>query len=225
VRKGAVVIAAAGNSGTTTPFYPAADANSLSVAATTPGDLAYSWSNYGQWVDVAAPGCNLAPIRGGGVGNFCGTSSATPVVAGLVALARSLQASAAPAAIMDAVERTAAPLPNVVRYGRVNAAEALGRLRAAPAAPARATATFKGVLDARHRVRAYVVASGSGPIELTLRFRGAARLALSANGSGVSGPSPLRLRAQSTGGLVKLVVRGSARKTRFALTASYPPRR
>ena len=38
---------------------------------------AYSWSNFGSWVRLAAPGCNVAPILGGGYGTFCGTSSAT----------------------------------------------------------------------------------------------------------------------------------------------------
>src|SRR5206468_13102282 len=84
--KGVMVVAAAGNSGTTTQFFPAADPRAISVAATTVTDRRYSWSNFGPWVRVAAPGCNVAPILAGGYGNFCGTSSATPVVAGLVAL-------------------------------------------------------------------------------------------------------------------------------------------
>jgi Subtilase family len=52
-RKGVVVVAAAGNSGTTIPFYPAADPNALSVAATTSGDQPYNWTNFGFWVNVA----------------------------------------------------------------------------------------------------------------------------------------------------------------------------
>src|SRR5207302_693694 len=83
--KGVVVLAAAGNAGVTTQFYPAADPQVVSVAATTVADNRYSWSNFGSWVRLAAPGCNIAPILGDGYGTFCGTSSATPVVAGLVA--------------------------------------------------------------------------------------------------------------------------------------------
>ena len=64
-----IVVAAAGNSGTTTPFYPAADPRAVSVAGTTLADRRYSWSNFGAWVNVAAPGCNIAPLLAGGYGS------------------------------------------------------------------------------------------------------------------------------------------------------------
>ena len=92
--KGVVVVAAAGNAGRTAQFFPAADPHAVSVAATTVADQRYTWSNFGSWVRLAAPGCNVAPILGGGYGNFCGTSSAAPVVAGLVALELSAQPAA-----------------------------------------------------------------------------------------------------------------------------------
>src|SRR5919108_6235591 len=59
--RGAVLVAAAGNSGVDTPFYPAAYPDVIGVAATTDADVRYSWSNFGSWVQVAAPGCNTAP--------------------------------------------------------------------------------------------------------------------------------------------------------------------
>jgi subtilisin family serine protease len=56
---GALCVAAAGNDGASVPVYPAACENVLAVAATDPnGDLA-SFSNYGPWVDVAAPGSSM----------------------------------------------------------------------------------------------------------------------------------------------------------------------
>jgi subtilisin family serine protease len=77
--KGVVVVAAAGNSGSSTKFYPAAYADALSVAATTSSDNLYDWSNRGlDWVQVAAPGCNVAPVRGGGYGTFCGRPPSSP---------------------------------------------------------------------------------------------------------------------------------------------------
>jgi len=54
--KGAVVVAAAGNSGSSSPSYPAYYAKVIAVAATDQNDLKASWSNFGSWVDVAAPG-------------------------------------------------------------------------------------------------------------------------------------------------------------------------
>ena len=124
-QKGAVLVAAAGNSGVDTPFYPAAYSAVIGVAATTSSDARYSWSNYGDWVKVAAPGCNTAPDLGGGYVDFCGTSSAAPLVAGIAALALSLTPAASKAAVEQAVAGGAAPTPGVARYGRVNAPVAM----------------------------------------------------------------------------------------------------
>src|SRR5262249_19000614 len=81
-----IIVAAGGNSGVSTPFYPAAYDHVVSVAGTDESDRLYSWSGFGPWVRIAAPGCNPAPTVDGGYATFCGTSSATPVVSGLIAL-------------------------------------------------------------------------------------------------------------------------------------------
>ena len=52
---GSVVVVAAGNSGTSLPSYPAYYDNAIAVAATDSNDNKASFSNYGSWVDVAAP--------------------------------------------------------------------------------------------------------------------------------------------------------------------------
>ena len=44
------------------------------------------WSSYGGWVRLAAPGCSVATGAGGSYADFCGTSSATALVAGLAGL-------------------------------------------------------------------------------------------------------------------------------------------
>lgn len=137
VGKGVVVVAAAGNSSSTTPFYPAAYPGVISVAGTDANDRVYSWSNFGPWVKVAAPGCNAAPALGGGYSTFCGTSSAAPLVAGLAGLAVAAQPLAGPAAIEQALMRSATPLPGYVSYGRVNAPALLSELGGVtPLAPA-----------------------------------------------------------------------------------------
>jgi subtilisin family serine protease len=223
--KGAVVVSAAGNSGTATPFFPAADANALSVAATTGADRPYSWSNYGSWVAVAAPGCNVAPARGGGYGRFCGTSSATPLVAGLAALALAEQPGATPAAVRAAIEVGTAPVPGVVRFGRVNAPQALNALAAAVR---RISAVRRGTLTAARNSRMYEVPSAAGAFSATLRFsKGAfATLTLVAADDGTvleqrTGRSPLGI-AQPVLGPVRVEVHTRTRtRIRYALTMSY----
>lgn len=126
--KGVIVVAAAGNSGRSVPFYPAGYPNVLSVAATNAHDKLYGWSERGSWVRVSAPGCNVAPLTHGGYGMFCGTSAATPMVAGLAALAVSLAPHATNAAVMQAIETSARRLGATVGHGRINAAAALAAI-------------------------------------------------------------------------------------------------
>lgn len=104
--KGAVVVAAAGNDGGTLRCfllgcarqYPAAYPGVIGVAALDSGRTASSFSSYGSWVDVAAPGAAVISLTpktnrlGCGTSTYCtmsGTSMAAPYVSASVALARS----------------------------------------------------------------------------------------------------------------------------------------
>jgi subtilisin family serine protease len=119
--KGAVVVAAAGNEGSTTRAYPAAYPTVVGVAASTSSDGRYSWSNHGSWVSVAAPGCNPATAPGGGYVEMCGTSASAPMVAGIVGLARSHAPTSTVAALRDSLLATATPVGSWVTAGRVDA--------------------------------------------------------------------------------------------------------
>ena len=79
---GILLIAAAGNDNTENKGYPAAYDNVLSVASTAPDDAKSSFSTYGTWVDIAAPGSGIySTLPFDTYGIFSGTSMATPLVA------------------------------------------------------------------------------------------------------------------------------------------------
>jgi len=82
-----ICVAAAGNNSTTELSYPAADKNVIGVGALA-GDgweLAY-YSNYGENTNLVAPGTTYTAKVGGSYGKMTGTSFASPIVAGAIAL-------------------------------------------------------------------------------------------------------------------------------------------
>jgi subtilisin family serine protease len=89
-RRGVVVVAAAGNEGSKRKFYPAALPGVISVAATNGSGRLYHWSNRGSWVKMSAPGCAYTAKGHSSWTWWCGTSFASPAVAGAVALAKSV---------------------------------------------------------------------------------------------------------------------------------------
>ena len=79
---GILLVAAAGNDNTENQGYPAAYDNVLAVASTAPDDTKSSFSTFGTWVDVAAPGSSIySTLPYDTYGIFSGTSMATPLVA------------------------------------------------------------------------------------------------------------------------------------------------
>lgn len=85
--KGAVLVAAAGNQGKNEKVYPAALPQVIAVTATSRSSQPTRFSNYGRWVDVAAPGVNiLSTTRDGNYGFMSGTSMAAPEVSALAGL-------------------------------------------------------------------------------------------------------------------------------------------
>ena len=130
---GVILIAAAGNDGTNQEFYPAAYNNVVSVASTTSGDAKSGFSQYGPWIDVAAPGSQILSTNEGTSYQFSqGTSMASPMVAGLVGLMISHAPSATPQDIIDCLLSSADNIDAAngnylgqLGSGRINAEQAL----------------------------------------------------------------------------------------------------
>jgi thermitase len=141
--QGAVIVAAAGNHNTSAQFFPAAYEGVIGVSATNLSDEKASFSNYGTYIDVAAPGDNLySTLRSPGTyGYMSGTSMAAPMVSGLVALLLTRYPVASPAQIVAALENGADDLGSegwdpLYGWGRINAANSMyAALKPASALP------------------------------------------------------------------------------------------
>jgi thermitase len=103
----------------------------ITVSATDQNDDRPVWSNYGQHIDVAAPGSLIVTtMNGGSYGTWSGTSFSSPIVAGVVALIM----TANPQLTADEVEnilKKTTDQPNNAQFepnlghGRINAARAV----------------------------------------------------------------------------------------------------
>lgn len=132
-QQGVVLVAAAGNSNTNTMFYPAAYTECIAVAATNSNDTKASFSNYGTWVDISAPGNNIySTLPSNQYGNMSGTSMACPMVAGLCGLMLSLNPSLTPADVRNCLTSSATNINamnssyiGMLGAGRIDAAAAM----------------------------------------------------------------------------------------------------
>jgi subtilisin family serine protease len=76
ILNGGLTFFAAGNSTSGDAYYPAYYSGAISVAATNYHDVLAFYSNFGEWVDISAPGGEI--IFGGGYDDFQGVLSTTP---------------------------------------------------------------------------------------------------------------------------------------------------
>ncbi|MGI4846273.1 MAG: S8 family serine peptidase [Janthinobacterium lividum] len=136
--KGGLVFVSSGNTGTDQGFAP--NNAMIVVGATDSNDNRASWSSYGSFVTLSAPGSGIWTTRmGNGYAAVNGTSYASPVAAGVAALMMAAAPTLSNSRIESLLASTAVDLGTAGRdndfgYGRVDAAAAVkAALAAAPA--------------------------------------------------------------------------------------------
>ncbi|MFK7693427.1 S8 family peptidase [Paenibacillus sp. HJGM_3] len=126
-----VLIAASGNDNTAQPGYPAAYPEVFAVAATDSNKQKASFSNYGDYIDAAAPGVNIASTYPKNqYAALSGTSMASPHVTALAALIRSVNPLLKNTEVMEILRKSASDLgtpgkDNYFGYGQIDVAKAL----------------------------------------------------------------------------------------------------
>lgn len=139
---GVVVVAAAGNDGSSTTEYPCSFIHVICVGSTTQDGTAVStFSTRSPAVALVAPGERIvSALPGNGYGYGSGTSMATPHVTGAVALMRTIAPGISPDEILADLTQTARPLVaggrnNDSGYGLLQVGPALDLAAGGPGAP------------------------------------------------------------------------------------------
>lgn len=110
---GVVLVACAGNKALTKPWYPAGYPDVIAVGSTDGDDSRSSFSNYGPWVDIAAPGRSIWStywISASSYWTMDGTSMSSPHVAGAAALIMAARPALTIAQVRAVLEGSGAPL-------------------------------------------------------------------------------------------------------------------
>lgn len=129
--RGVVLVSASGNDNTGKPGYPAAYPEVLAVAATDDKDEKAVFSNYGDYIDVAAPGEHIASTyMDGQYAALSGTSMASPHVAALAAMIRSINPMLDNVEVMEIIRNSVCDVGEAGKdmyygYGVINVKKAL----------------------------------------------------------------------------------------------------
>jgi len=120
VSQGVVVIAASGNNNQNKILYPAAYSDTIAVGAIDSNDVRASFSNFGDKLDIMAPGLNIVAAnyeRSDAYSSNSGTSYAAAHITGLISLILSLHPSLSPQEIRTIIKESVKPKSDSLEYG------------------------------------------------------------------------------------------------------------
>lgn len=116
--QGVTIVAATGNNSSSSIGYPAAYDSVLAVGAVNQQKERAYFSQYGEGLDVMAPGFDIySTIPNGGFTKLKGTSMATPHVAGVAGLIKSANGNLSPEEVKNILKQTAQPAGSSYEYG------------------------------------------------------------------------------------------------------------
>lgn len=240
---GVVIVAAAGNDANSIPFFPAAYPGVIGVSAVDIAKSLAPYSSFGPWVSVAAPGGNtardlngdgkpdgvlstVATDTGGTLVNdyviWQGTSMATPHLAGVMALMKSVAPNLTPRELFTLLadgaltEDLGAPgKDDQYGYGLINAEKAVAAARGRPGDPAPilevspASLNFGSNLDSLNLV---VANAGGGSLTVNPP---------SEDSGGWLSVTPARLNADGTGDYTVAVRRADLADGTYRATVTF----
>ncbi|HLJ54409.1 MAG TPA: S8 family serine peptidase, partial [Chthonomonadaceae bacterium] len=113
-RDGIVLVASAGNDNVNQPLTPAFGRGAIAVASVEADNTKSLYSNFGSYIDVAAPGSGVqSTYWDGGYATWSGTSFAAPFVAAEAALMLSNLPSLKAESVVSIIRKTAHSVDNV----------------------------------------------------------------------------------------------------------------
>lgn len=172
IEAGVLIVAAAGNDGTSQVNYPAGYPGVMAVGATTSTDARAKFSNHGAWLAIAAPGERILGTVMDGYDAMSGTSMASPHVAAVAALVRGLHPDWSVQQVRQVLETTGDPVSGFAdspTIRRLNAYKAMAG--SAPPAPVPSPVPAPGSEDTTAPELTSVSVSYLSPTEATVRWQ------------------------------------------------------